>query len=68
MNGTSTRNDAQVALRVDQLKQIFGRHEVLKGVTLDTPEGEVIDDDGTPDQLFGRSRSARFRPFVSNHR
>ncbi|RBB40344.1 hypothetical protein DPV79_10715 [Burkholderia reimsis] len=68
MNGTSTRNDAQVALRVDQLKKNFGRHEVPKGVTLDALEDKVIDDDRTPDQSFGRSRSARFRPFISNHR
>ena len=33
---------AQVALRVDQLKKSFGGHEVLKGVSMDAREGEVI--------------------------
>lgn len=42
MNGTSTREAAQVALRVDQLKKSFGGHEVLKGVSMDAREGEVI--------------------------
>jgi octopine/nopaline transport system ATP-binding protein len=42
MQRKAIQDDARVALRVDQLKKRFGRHEILKGVTLDAREGEVI--------------------------